>query len=148
MGLGVGVGVAVLVGVGVGVGVTVGVGVFVGVAVGWGVGVTVGMPEFVGSGLGVPLETTTNVTNAITMTAARALTIIQGSLDEDAVGFGVDTGTPHRNGLRGDADRIQSLSGANGQLNGCNGSSDGETTILESAQAGNGSQSRAISLKQ
>lgn len=133
MGLGVGVGDAVLVGVGVGVGVTVGVGVFVGVAVGWGVGVTVGIPEFVGSGFGVPFETITNVTKAITMTAASALTMIQGSLDEDVLGFGVDTGTPHRKGLRGDADRIQSLPGAHGLLNGRAGASLGWATVIGSA---------------
>ena len=110
MGLGVGVGDAVFVGVGVAVGetvgVTVGVGVLVGVAVGCGVGVTVGIPEFVGSGLGDPFATNTKVTNAITITAASALTMIQGSLDEDAAGVGLDTRTPHRNGLRSEADRI------------------------------------------
>ncbi|BAU98915.1 conjugal transfer protein TrbB [Aurantimicrobium minutum] len=50
-----------------------------------------GMPVFVGSGLGAELDTATKTTNAITITAASALTMIQGSLDEAGLGVGADT---------------------------------------------------------
>lgn len=65
---------------------------------------TVGIPVLVGFGCGAELDTATKVTSAITMTAASALTIIQGSLELDDAGVGADTETPHRNGLRDDAD--------------------------------------------
>ena len=78
-----------------------------------------GIPELVGSGLGVPFATATKVTKAITITAARTLTIIHGSLEAERVGLlGVDTRTPHRNGLRSDADRTKSLSRTSRLLNG------------------------------
>jgi hypothetical protein len=130
VGLGEGVGDFVGVAVGVGVGVTVGVGVFVGVAVGCGVGVTVGMPVLVGSGFGVPLATRTKVTNAITITAARALTMIQGSFEEAAGVVGDDTRTPHRNSLRWNADLSFSLSLERRCLNGGAGASLGGASIV------------------
>ena len=67
------------------------------------------MPVFVGSGLGVELDTATKTTNAITMTVASALTMIQGSLDEAGLAVGTDTSTPQRKSPRKDADRVPSV---------------------------------------
>ena len=63
-----------------------------------------------GSGLGAALEAATKVISAMTLTAASALTMIHGSLDDEALGVGFDTITPHRKSLRGGADRTSSLS--------------------------------------